>query len=104
MIRHIVLLALRDDHDPDECATIMDQLAALVEHLPGFVAFEHGPNRDYEQKSQHYPYGFVGTFSDAAALQTYAGDARHSALGAGLVDLCQGGADGIMVIDLEVPA
>ncbi|MDX8354062.1 Dabb family protein [Cognatiyoonia sp. IB215182] len=103
MIRHIVLLNLKDDHDAAELEAILDQLAALVGVLPGFSAFEHGPNRDLEAKSQNYPYGFIGTFEDTDALQTYAGDARHSALGARLVDLCVGGADGIMVIDLEVP-
>ncbi len=102
MIRHIVLLALHDDHDADELVTIMDQLAALAGQLPGFTGFEHGANKDYEGKSQNYPYGFIGTFADAAALQTYATDARHSALGARLVDLCKGGAEGVMVIDLEV--
>ncbi len=102
MIRHIVLLALPDDHDAGELAQIMDRLAALVGHLPGFIGFDHGPNRDFEDKSAQYPYGFIGTFTDTEALNTYAGDARHSALGARLVALCNGGADGIMVIDLEM--
>ncbi len=102
MIRHIVLLALTDDHDAEELVTIMDQLAALSAHLPSFTGFEHGPNRDLERKSQQYPYGFVGTFSDQAALEVYANDAQHSALGARLVAMCKGGGDGIMVIDLEV--
>lgn len=101
MIRHIVLLDLPDDHDTDELLDIMDQLATLVDHLPGFTGFEHGPNRDFEQKSARYPYGFIGTFTDAKALETYAKDAQHSALGARLVAMCRDGADGIMVIDLE---
>ena len=102
MIRHIVLLALTPDHDAGELADIMQQLAALVGHLPGFTDFEHGPNRDFENKSAQYPYGFVGTFTGPAALDTYARDARHSALGARLVAMCDGGADGIMVADLAV--
>ncbi len=104
MIRHIVLLALTPDHDAGELADIMQQLAALVRHLPGFTDFEHGPNRDFENKSAQYSYGFIGTFADADALNTYANDAQHSALGARLVALCQGGADGIMVIDLDMGA
>ena len=100
MIRHIVLLALPTDHDAAELGAIMQELSALVDHLPGFTNFEHGPNRDFEDKSARYPYGFIGTFVNAAALQTYAQDARHSALGARLVEMCGGG--GIMVIDLEI--
>lgn len=102
MIRHIVLLAIPPDHDPDELHAIMHELAAMADHLPGFDNFEHGPNRDFEDRSARYPYGFIGTFTDADALQTYAQDARHSALGQRLVEMC--GDDGIMVIDLEISA
>lgn len=102
MIRHIVLLALHDDHDTAELAQIMDELGGLVGHLPGFTSFEHGPNRDFENKSAQYPYGFIGTFTDADALNTYANDAQHSALGTRLVTLCKGGGDGIMVVDLAL--
>ena len=101
MIRHIVLLDLPDDYDGAELRDIMQQLKALVGHLPGFTNFTHGPNRDFEQKSARFPYGFIGTFADAQALCTYAKDAAHSALGGRLVAMCRGGADGIMVIDLE---
>ncbi|MEJ6404376.1 Dabb family protein [Yoonia sp. 2307UL14-13] len=100
MIRHIVMLALPTNHDAAELQSVMGELAALVDHLPGLEAFEHGPNRDYEDKSGRYPYGFIGTFTDADALRIYAHDARHSALGQRLVEIC--GADGIMVIDLEI--
>ena len=80
----------------------MAGLAALGAAMDGFDRFTHGPNRDYEGKSADYPYGFVCEFSDPAALQVYANDPRHRALGARLVAMCQGGGDGIMVIDLEV--
>lgn len=99
MIRHIVMLRLQASHDTAELETIMSGLAAL--DLPGFTGFEHGPNRDLEQKTQEYPYGFICTFDSIAALQTYATDPGHQALGARLVALC-GGGDGIMVMDLEV--
>lgn len=100
MIRHIVMLRLKDGYDPVELLAVLTGLATL--DLPGLVGFEHGPNRDFEGKSQDYPYGFVCSFTDQAALQLYAGDAQHRALGARLVALCEGGADGIMVVDLDV--
>jgi hypothetical protein len=77
----------------------MNGLAGL--DLPGFASFTHGPNRDFEAKSPDHPYGFICTFADADALGTYAVHPDHQALGGRLVALC-GGADGIMVIDLEV--
>lgn len=100
MIQHIVMLSLLDNHDPVELSDVMDGLAAL--DLPGFMSFDHGPNRDFEGKTPDHSYGFIGTFSDADALQTYAANPDHQALGGRLVALC-GGGDAIMVIDLDVP-
>ena len=103
MILHSVYLALRADADPAELADVMQSLAALVGQIDGFAGFAHGPNRDLEGKSPDAPYGFVCTFDDVTALAAYAADPRHTALGTRLVDLC-GGADGIMVYDLDVGA
>lgn len=96
MIRHIVLLNLRGDHDAAELTAVMTGLGQLEMH-----GFEHGPNRDFEGKTPNYPYGFICTFVDAPALALYADDPKHQALGARLVALCVGGADGILVMDLD---
>lgn len=102
MIRHIVMLNLLSDYDPTELSAVMDGLARLGEVLPGFVGFEHGPNRDFENKSADYPYVFMCTFESAADVEVYANDPKHQALGGRLVAMCNGGADGIMVVDIEV--
>ncbi len=102
MIRHIVMMTLKDDHDAGELSAIMMGLSALMPGIEGFEGFEHGPNRDLEQKSPDFPYGFICTFNDVAALEAYAQNPDHQALGARLVAQCKGGADGIMVIDLDV--
>ena len=100
MIKHIVMLNLPADHDTEELADIMVGLSELP--LAGLEGFEHGPNRDFEAMSQDYPYGFICTFADEAALHRYANDPNHQALGGRLVALCNGGADGIMVMDLAI--
>lgn len=100
MIEHVVLLSLRAEHDPKELQEVMAGLSRL--DLPGIVAFTHGPNLDAEGKSPDYPYGFVVRFESRAALDAYAGDATHRALGARLVALCRGGGAGIFVADLAV--
>lgn len=99
MIQHIVMLSLPADHDADELQAVMAGLAAL--DLPGFDGFQHGLNIDLETKTPNHPYGFICTFADQQALETYAADPAHQALGARLVALC-GGAEGIMVMDLVV--
>ncbi len=101
MIRHVVMLNLADDGD---LAAVMQGLAKLVGQIDGYIGFEHGPNIDAEGKTPDYPYGFVCTFRDRAALDAYAADPRHQALGGRLVAMCRGGGNGIMVIDLQVPA
>ncbi len=102
MILHAVFLRLRPGCDEEELAGVMSGLAGLVGRIAGFTEFRHGPNIDLEGKSPDHPYGFVGTFADRAALGAYAADPRHAELGARLTALCAGGADGIVVYDLEV--
>lgn len=100
MIAHLVAFA-PDPNRPDDLAAVMAGLSGLIGQIDGFVAFTHGPNIDLERKSQGYPYGFVCTFADRAALERYAADPRHQALGGRLVALCKDGVDGITVFDIE---
>ncbi|MEL6609522.1 MAG: Dabb family protein [Pseudomonadota bacterium] len=102
MILHVVMLRLRADPDRAELSDVMAGLAALVDRIPGFVGFEHGPNIDAEHKSPDFPYGFVCRFASADALAAYAANPTHQGLGARLVALCDGGGDGIMVYDLSL--
>ncbi len=102
MIRHCVFLSLRADHDGAELAQVLKGLADLCDGLPGASGFATGPNRDFEGKSQAYPGGFTIDFEAEADLQAYAENSEHKALGARLCAQCIGGADGIIVFDLEV--
>jgi len=97
VILHCVHLALSDGYDRAELADVMGGLSELA-------PLQHGPNRDFEGKSQGFPYGLVARFNDAEAVARYAEDPVHKALGARLCELCDGGADGIVVYDLEVAA
>lgn len=100
VIKHIVLLRLLPDYHAAELADVMAGLARLK--IAGFQGFAHGPNLDVEKKSTDYPYGFICNFADLDALHHYAADPAHKALGQRLVALCSGGADGIMVADLDL--
>ena len=102
MILHFVALNLVDDCDLSALKRTMEGLSALVGQIDGFSSFEHGANLDFERKSQDYPYGFLCRFTGVDALERYANDPRHNELGATLVSMCKGGADGIVVFDLEV--
>lgn len=103
MIRHCVMLNLQKNTQ-EEVQEVLAGLADLVARLAGCRGFVAGPNRDFEGKSPNYPYGFMFDAEDEAALNAYAEHPRHKQLGAKLVALCEGGADGIVVFDLEVSA
>lgn len=102
MLLHCVFCDLPPDHDPAAWAAIMADLASVRADVPGMLAFEAGPNRDYERKSARWPAGFVCRFADRAAHLAYEAHPRHQAAGARLVAMTRGGHAGIIVFDLEV--
>lgn len=102
MLIHTVLLSPASDTAQAAFDEAMEILVDVAARLPGMIAFHHGPNRDYERKSQAYTHGFTCHFADKSALEAYAADPDHQRAGAMLVANCAGGADGIFVSDLEV--
>ena len=102
-IQHCVFFAFAADAPAVERAAILDGLAALTDSLPGLTGIRTGPNRDFEAKSQAYAHGFLFEAESADALARYASHPAHKALGARLCDAVVGGADGIIVFDLETP-
>jgi hypothetical protein len=102
MLIHTVLLEPSSDTSQAAFDEAMVILASVAARLPGMVGFHHGPNRDFENKSANYTYGFTCLFDDQNALEAYASDDEHKRAGGMLVANCRGGADGIFVSDLEV--
>lgn len=100
MIHHIVMLDLPSGYDAHALADVMLGLADLGLDIDGFVGFSHGPNKDFEGMSPDCAYGFICTFTDQATSMSYLANTKHQALGARLVALCRGGADGITVVDM----
>lgn len=100
MLLHLVML--EPDGSMDDIMEAMGILETLPSQIDGLTDFSHGPNRDFERKSAKYPYGFLCTFTDRAALDVYAAHPEHQRAGGLLVASCKNGADGIFVVDLEV--
>jgi hypothetical protein len=100
MILHCVFCHFRPDADKAAQQKVLTGLAAFSLTLEGVLGFDFGPNIDLEGKSPNITDGFVIRFADRKALDTYADHPTHTTLGAQLCDLCVGGADGIMVVDL----
>ena len=103
MIEHCVFCAIPVSVSEADVADVMKRLGGLKDQVEGMVSFRSGPNRDYENKSGKYTHGFVCTFRDREAHLAYERHPAHQAAGRDLVALCEGGYDGIIVFDLEVP-
>jgi hypothetical protein len=104
MLDHCVFCQIRPENPAARVEDILSRLASLLGLVEGMEDFRAGPNRDYEGKSAAYGMGFICRFRDREALRAYDLHPAHRAAGADLVAVCQGGADGITVFDLEIGA
>ena len=104
MLLHCVYLSLKPETEARELAELMSALSSLSDEIDGMGCVDHGPNRDFESKSEDFPYGFVIPFNNAEALARYAENPKHKRVAKGLIASCKGGADGIVVYDLETGA
>lgn len=100
---HCVFCKIRADVSADALNTVMDALMALRTEIPGILSARHGVNIDLEKKSQGYTHGFLMQFSDRDALKAYHTHPAHKRAGSSLVEICEDGAEGIMVFDVELP-
>lgn len=102
MLVHCVFLNLSDTSNPEACMAVLEDLGGLRHEVDGLLDYRYGPNLDFEGKSPDHGAGFVVTFRDRAAHLAYERHPRHVELGGRLVAMCEGGAAGIVVYDLEV--
>lgn len=102
MIRHIVLTKFDADVSEETIGAIYGGLADLTDVLDGAAGFTGGRSQSPEQIERGYMHGFVIDFDDWDALARCAEDPRHQGLGAQLVENATGGADGILVLDIEI--
>lgn len=102
MIRHIVLTKFKFETAEVKIEEIYRGLSELTDRLPGAQSFTGGRSESPEQIERGYMHGFVIDFDSWEALQTYADNPEHKALGGQLVENAVGGIDGILVLDLDV--
>ena len=101
MIRHIVLTKFKPETTEATIADIYAGLSAVADVLPGAQNFVGGRSESPEQIERGYMHGFVIDFDSWDALQAYAENETHKALGGRLVENAVGGIDGILVLDID---
>ncbi len=102
MIRHVVLVRLRESVPQIEIGSIFAALAALRSQLPGMAGFACGENVSPEGLSHGHTHAFTIDFADAAARDAYLALPDHEAAGARLVKAAEGGLSGLTVLDFEL--
>jgi hypothetical protein len=99
MILHVVLLKLRD---AGQAPQIFTALKALQSQIPGIVSITTGTDSSPEGLQRGYTHGFTVDFIDAAARDAYLPHPAHQKVGAMIVAACEGGIDGVLVLDWEI--
>lgn len=77
MIDHIVLLRWKADAGAAAKADLAASLAALAGEVPGIVRYAGGAQGSPEGKGHDFEWGFVMTFTDAAARDAYLPHPEH---------------------------
>jgi hypothetical protein len=80
MIRNVVMVKLKSDHDAAAVATVQDSFRAL--DPPGCVAYTLGD--DLGLKDGGWSFAIVADFQDEASYRRYDADAEHNRLRAEL--------------------
>ncbi|WP_298987056.1 Dabb family protein [uncultured Roseibium sp.] len=104
MIRHIVLIRFNPDVTEETIAELFQELREIEKQVPGIRDITSGRSESPEKIERGYMHGFVVDFDDWDALERYQTHPDHKALGAKLVANAIGGIDGILVLDIPVPA
>jgi hypothetical protein len=98
MIRHVVLLKLRD---AAQAPQIFTALKSLQSEISGIVDVRCGADCSPEGLQRGFTHGFTVDFVDAAARDAYLPHPAHQKVGAMIVAACEGGIDGVLVLDWE---
>jgi len=99
MLRHIVLVKFRSEVTSTQIDAALNQVVALREKIAGIVAVSVGANTSPEALEKGFRHGFVVDFTNEAARDAYLPHPDHVVVGSKLVELAEGGIDGILVFD-----
>jgi quinol monooxygenase YgiN len=79
VLRHVVLYRFKPELTAGQIQEVVDAFAALPAQIDAILRLEHGTNVSEEGKSDGLTHGFVVTFRDQQALQTYLQHPAHQA-------------------------
>ncbi|MEO8529587.1 MAG: Dabb family protein [Deltaproteobacteria bacterium] len=103
MIRHIVAVRFRAELTLNDRNLIWDALAALQDVVPGAMDFRVFDNISPEDNVIHgFRHLFWFDFRNTESRDAYLVHPDHQSAGSRLVAACEGGVQGIQVMDVEL--
>jgi hypothetical protein len=85
VIRNVVLVKLKDDHDAEELAQIQQGFRGL--NYPGTLSYTVG--NDLALRESNWSFAIVADFADADSYVAYDRDAEHNRLRARLAPMAE---------------
>lgn len=81
MLRHIVLLKLKEDTTEEQLEEMVENLKALKDKIPGIISVSAGRNSSPEDRDLGFNYCFLIDFENAEARNNYLPHPEHKKVG-----------------------
>ncbi|GCE19522.1 Dabb family protein [Dictyobacter kobayashii] len=86
MITHVVLVQPKPEATPEQIQTVLEQVRALKQLIPGIQDVQVGKNLG--QHTQGYSYGMIMQFEDMEHLKAYLPHPAHQTVVKEIMQLC----------------
>jgi hypothetical protein len=97
-VKHIVLLKFKEGTTEEQITKFFEDALDLSETVPGIDDYVSGANCSAEVLNQGMTHGFIMTFSDAAARDTYLVHPEHEKFKAMAMPMVEN----LLIFDFEV--
>jgi len=97
-VKHIALLKFKEGTSQEQIDKVFEDLMDLSETVPGIEDYVSGPNNSPEGHNQGYTHGFVMTFTNAEARDSYLHNIDHDRFQKAALPLVES----VTVVDFEV--
>lgn len=97
---HMVLIKVLPNVSEGTMDLIFEDLRKIRSVVPGIGVIVAGRSNSPEHMERGYTHGFTIEMDSYDILESYQSHPEHRAVGARLVDVAEGGIDGILVLDI----
>lgn len=102
MIRHIVLMKVKDSVTDEKIGNVLKIIGDLKFKIPGIMSYDAGINCSTENFNQGYTHVFLMDFVDVSARDVYLTHPEHEGIQPALKSILTDVDDNILVLDFEL--